>query len=208
MINEELKTFIAKMRAAGKTDPEIVAELKMAGWDEAAIKQELQSKLRLNLGKVKFWIWLYGVAILLSSTLVVFSPITSVIGRIAAAISMIYIFGIVPIVTQLAIGFKLFFWILRFIPRFKYLKLSQQLDHKWLLAIAIVITGAIMLGLGFLAARDPNAELGSLMGFLIAVLGGFLLILSFILAVGLTVGKKIAQRKKTGLETSRSAIAA
>ena len=37
MNNEELKTFIDKMRAAGKNDTEIAAELKTAGWAEADI---------------------------------------------------------------------------------------------------------------------------------------------------------------------------
>lgn len=41
MVTEELKTFIAKMRAVGKTDPEITAELKTAGWGETDITSAL-----------------------------------------------------------------------------------------------------------------------------------------------------------------------
>lgn len=41
MISEELKTFISKMRAAGKADADIAAELKTAGWAEADIASAL-----------------------------------------------------------------------------------------------------------------------------------------------------------------------
>lgn len=37
MVNEELKTFINKMRAAGKTDTGIIFQLKNAGWEENII---------------------------------------------------------------------------------------------------------------------------------------------------------------------------
>lgn len=44
MINEELKTFIDKMRVAGKSDLEITTELKTAGWEET----DITSALNLN----------------------------------------------------------------------------------------------------------------------------------------------------------------
>lgn len=81
MINEELKTFTNKMRAAGKTDPEIAAELITAGWSEADITLALnphpvltvdsQSLAGPDLQEEKIkteshrstWIWITVIAI-------------------------------------------------------------------------------------------------------------------------------------------------
>ena len=74
MINQELKTFIDKMREAGKNDTEIAAELKIAGWAEADIASALnpqtdlpvdnQSPAKLDLQEKSnteshrsIWIW-------------------------------------------------------------------------------------------------------------------------------------------------------
>lgn len=81
MINEELKTFISKMRTAGKTDSETAAELKTVGWAEADITLALnpqpvltvdsQSLARPDLQEEKIkteshrstWIWITVIAI-------------------------------------------------------------------------------------------------------------------------------------------------
>lgn len=190
MPNEELKTFIAKMRTAGKTDLEISAELKIAGWGEATIKQELQSKARLSLGKVKFWIWLYGIAILLFLALFIF-PKDSWLGINSwAGISIqIYIFGVVPIATLLALGSKLLFWILRFIPHFKDSKSLKQPDRRWLLVVSTAITGTVMLWIGYLGTKAPNGGMGIIIFILLAFLGGLLLFLSFVVAIILIIVK-------------------
>lgn len=207
MINEELKTFISKMRAVGKTDLEIAAELKTAGWAEAAINQELSSKTRFNLGKMKFWIWLYGIVILLFIASIIFgqmanshSNVVAFFAEFVVISTMIYIFGIVPIATLLALGFKLWLWILRLTPHFKDPKSFKQLDHKWLLVISTAITGTIMLLVGYFQARIPNGGMATLIMVLIAILGGILLILSLIFAVVLIVVRKIVRRKKIGFQ--------
>ena len=205
MINEELKTFVDKMRAAGKNDTEIAAELKTAGWDEAAIGQELKSKTRFNFGKMKFWIWLYGMAVLLFLTtyLVAFlfgsTFLGDIIFHILIVIFMIYIFGIVPVTTLFAIGLKSFFGILKLIPNFKDSKSPKQLDHKWLLVITNAITGAIMLGIGYSQLKIPDIGMAALLFALIAVSGGILLILSLIFTGILLAVKKIKQRNKIRL---------
>lgn len=207
MLTEELKTFISKMRLAGKTDFEIAAELKTAGWEERAINQELSSKTRFNLEKINFWVWLYGIAILSFIASISFGQMVNshlnVIAFFAEFVvisTMIYAFFIVPIATFLALGFKFLFWVLRFMPHFKDSPSSKQLDHKWLLVVSTAITGAITLSVGYFQARIPNGGMGTLIFVLIAILGGILLILSSIFALVLIAVRKIVRRKKLGFK--------
>lgn len=206
MINEELKTFINKMRAAGKTDPEITAELKVAGWEEGKVNQHLlpkTNKIMLGLRKMKFWIWLYGIAILLFliSLLVGFLFGSTFPGETAALIILIffmsYAFGIVPLVTLFAIGFKLLFWILKRSPRFKNWSSGRRINYWWMFIIPSFIGGAIMLPFGIIEARQPNIGLGGVaVGGSIALLGLTWIILTLILALALIIVKIISKRKK------------
>lgn len=69
MITEELETFISKMRAAGKTDLEITAELRTAGWSEADVISALNPENQIEVKPVRnrrlIWIILFSVVIFL-----------------------------------------------------------------------------------------------------------------------------------------------
>lgn len=198
MINEELKTFISKMRAAGKTDPEITAELKVAGWEEGKVNQHLlpkTNKIMLGLRKMKFWIWLYGISVLLFVSMFAFGPalyeknvpLNNEINIVFAT----FISLVLPIFTFLAIlSGTLNIVLSKVFPS----KNIPSISHGWLMVIASAISGIILALLGILMPASGN--LSDLLLLFFPIIGMFWLIFSLINGVVLSV--KIILRREIG----------
>lgn len=175
---------------------EITSELKNANLKEGVKNQRLLSRIMFSFRKIKFWIVLYGIAIaspIIDRTL----NADKFLGLFLGTFKFVYTFGIVPIATLLALGFKLLPWILGFIPRFKDFKSPKQLDHKWLLVVSSVITGVVIsITGGIMILYDfftGPQEMGGLGGLFILILGGFWMILSLVFAGAIIAIKKIVR---------------
>lgn len=171
---------------------DITSELKNTDLKEGAKNHKSSFKEMFNFRKMRFWIVLYGIAI-------VFPAIERILkadkffGLFLGTFKFVYTFGIVPIATLLALGFRLL-PLIRLIPRFKDFKSPKQLDHKWLLAVSSVITGVVITISGEISMLYSifrgAQEMEGLGGFFILILGGFWTILSFIFAGILMAIKK------------------
>lgn len=184
------------MRTAGKTDLEITAELTTAGWAEADINQELSSKtskIRFNLGKMKFWIVLYGIP-----TLYLYITYHYSWGWVSAlrdnayifSIILTFVFPVLPIFTLLAILSGLL------------TRKPSSISYGWLLVIASTISGAIMTPFGLFSSHSPQGgglEEAIVEG--ISLLGFIWLAFSLVFTVMLIMIKKF---RKTKLDSKQS----
>lgn len=193
VVNEELKTFIAKMRSAGKTDPEIAAELKTAGWEEGTVHRVLPVKSGFN--KLKFWILLYGITILLFVGGIAFGPalneknvpLVNEIGVVFAT----FISVVLPIFTLLAIFSGTLNVILTKVFPDKNI---PSISHSWLLVTASAISGITLVLLGILMPTSGN--LSDLLLLFFPIIGMFWLVFSLITGVILSI--KVVLRREVG----------